>query len=414
MISRTIAILGLSMIFGVPGARADDEPHTYDLWFDGELAPHPANPKDPTFVEGDTIYLHVDPTRRFPDSKTQNLELGFAAQAAPLDVLGFYVVGPSAGRGKLIIQPGVCPDSSGAEATLKAARAKLDALQAQKAPDADLAAARKAVDDAQAAFKHSTDVALAPTALECEPANDWPLDNNDLRPYVCAKTQTIAALIKTSTTWSFAERTNVTGVASCLTGWTLQAGRKVAKLEAYHVDGGNAAEAIPFLKQTAVWNATMVVKRGARIIDLIASYESADATVSRTLEFTTTPRDTHSRVRLEAEVLATNRVRTISMAFSVTPVSRRFFTDGPSLSCVLLCAITPHALFRLSGDNKTIVQLGFGLGLNLSQAFQFNGGFLFGTADANTTWRDERNWYIGVAVDPLIISEMLSSAAKKE
>jgi len=103
----------------------------------------------PSAVEGDTLTVHVDPTRLFPDPKTPILELGFAASSAPPDVLGFYVVGPGAGKGtELLMQPGLCGavDEKAlekAQATVKDAQKKRDlaAEAVEQARDASAAAA---------------------------------------------------------------------------------------------------------------------------------------------------------------------------------------------------------------------------------------------------------------------------------
>ena len=117
----------------------------------------------------------------------------------------------------------------------------------------------------------------------------------------------------------------------------------------------------------------------------------------------------------EAMVMAAP-VELAAFAVAVTPVRAAFFTTGPGLACIWLCALTPSVVLRLSGDdsNRVLLRFGGGFALNLVRPLQFNGGLLFGTDDVGTAWRWSRSWYVGIAVDPVLLVEAIGGSPKKE
>jgi len=129
-------------------------------------------------------------------------------------------------------------------------------------------------------------------------------------------------------------------------------------------------------------------------------------------KFVVTAKDEHSLVRVQAELLATNRARQVAFGVAISPVRRAFFKDGPWRNgCLALCAITPQALIRLSGDQTTLLQVGLGLGVYMTQPIQFNAGLLFGTKDTTAKWSAEKNFYFGFAIDPFLLAETKATAA---
>jgi hypothetical protein len=120
-------------------------------------------------------------------------------------------------------------------------------------------------------------------------------------------------------------------------------------------------------------------------------------------------RVTHSQVRIQAELLATNRARNIALAAAVTPVAKRFFTEGPMSRCFFGCTLVPTFLLRLSGDNTNVLQLGFGGAVFFTRSLSVNGGVLLGTRDASTWWDPQRNWFVGIALDPILLAEARSA-----
>jgi hypothetical protein len=410
-------------------AKAGDEPVVYDFWLDGGARPHPKNHPPDGFLEGDSITVHIDPTRLFPGPETGLDDLGFDPDKAPPETLGFYVTGPSSGVAAAVsMQPGLCVVDATKAAASDAVAASAKAAAALTAANADpnasvahKAQAKKTADDAAAnalrlgsvltSMDKASELELPPGvpnkttattgAVACSPAESWTLNDHSIRPYVCGADHAAEALLKTDPTWSLV-KTGVRGDLVCLRSWRLKAGPVVTAVTAEITVGQNAPQSVTFAKEDKRWSTTVALKRDTSIR---VKVQSDNETRYAAVPLKVSARDTHSLVRLQGEILATNRLRAVSFAVAVTPVARSFFTQGPGFECIVLCAVTPTALLRLSGDDKTLVQFGAGLGLNLSQAFQMNGGVLFGTADVNTAWRLERSWYLGLAVDPLILSE---------
>ena len=71
------------------------------------------------------------------------------------------------------------------------------------------------------------------------------------------------------------------------------------------------------------------------------------------------------------------------------------------------------AVLKITGDEHTVVEFGGGIGVNFVKAFQINGGFLFGTTDVNSSWRLQQHWFVGIAIDPIILADVITQSAKK-
>jgi hypothetical protein len=407
-----------------PAAADDDEPAVHEVWYDGELRPHPRNPSLDRLVAGDTVIVHVDTTRLFPDSDVKEDEPGFDPDEAPPAVRGFYVVSVSAGsRRPLLVQKGSCgiaalrAAATAKEKDLKDARKTWDTVKDDtNALDDAKAAAKQALDDAgtaaQDAAKAVDDhrVTRDANAGLCRQEHDWELDDKGLRPYVCKNGTSLADLVALDSTWSLIQRVG-DDEHECREEWDLKLGPAVSLVTAEIAHGNGAPEPMTLANNKGVWTGKYAIKANSREIRL--RLQDADSTErSRTLSLRASSRDTHSLVRIQAEVLATNRLRTVSFAMAVTPVRRKFFTEGP-WECWLGCTIVPAAFLRISGDEKTIVQLGGGVGIYMVRAFQINGGMLFGSSDANTAVRFERNWFVGIALDPVILAEAMSGNKAK-
>src|SRR5205807_2644702 len=123
--------------------------------------------------------------------------------------------------------------------------------------------------------------------------------------------------------------------------------------------------------------------------------------------------DSHSWVRLHAELAVANRGRSISFAIALTPVRKAFFEKGVwhcgwnTLN--ILCGINPFIMLRLTGDSSTIAELGAGLAIFINSYFAINGGFLAGTKDISSGWRIEEKWFVGAAIDPLLLAETIAA-----
>ena len=336
------------------------------------------------------------------------------------------------------------------QAVDKAKKTLKKAVEDKTANEGATKKADQAVFDAKAVVKAAENeehVVVTPSADggPCVRAIDWRLNDARGVPYICHGGRTLGALTQGDTDWSLVQRSpkdakggdakggdakgddakdakDAKGAKDaknaqepeyeqvCLKEWHLEKARSVAQVTGEIVHGANTPESVVFAKDRGVWATTFAIKRNTREIRLAVKYE--DGTVGRrTLMLKTRARDSHSLVRVQGEILATNRLRVVSFAVAVSPVSRQFFTDpdGPSWHCLAFCRFTPMALLRLSGDDKTVVQFGGGVALNLVRAFQVNAGLLFGSSDASSAWRIERNWFVGIAIDPLILSEVVST-----
>ena len=58
----------------------------------------------------------------------------------------------------------------------------------------------------------------------------------------------------------------------------------------------------------------------------------------------------------------------------------------------------------------TVVQFGLGAGIGLARGFQLNGGLMFGSQDLSSAWRPERSWFVGLAIDPVILADVVSQS----
>ncbi|MCW5807261.1 MAG: hypothetical protein KIT31_33205 [Deltaproteobacteria bacterium] len=398
--------MGVVVMVSAGVARADgDAPATHELVFDGNGNPHPENAQVNRLVEGDSLIITVDPTRLFPDRTTPTGKPGFAVGGAPPEVLGFYVAGP---MGRLAIQKGTCELTEEAtELATKTRDAAQKTLADPKASETDKNGAQVTLDHMQATL----DGFVAPTtpSYPCVPSDDWkPLTGG--RGYRCGA-EPLTTMIDTSPAWSLVVIGDDKTKVACAGDATLVKGAPVSAVAVQVVNGTGEPEQIALAPQDGRWSTTYTLKANTRIVRLGITRLGEPAS-TRTIPIKVTPRDEHSRLRIQAELLATNRLRAISFAVALTPVSRKFFTDGPA-GCVLGCRFTMSALLRLSGDDKTVVQLGGALGVNLVRAFQVNAGLLVGTADTNTAWRIERSWFVGIAIDPVILADALAAGSKR-
>jgi hypothetical protein len=400
------AVFAFAAILLASGGRAkadDDEPQAYDFWLDPLLRPSLRNPKSNVYVDGDTLTIHLDPKRLFPD-ETKDGDLGFIPESAPPEVRGIYLVGPGAGTTTpLSIQPGSCA------AALSAAQADLDVKQSALAKlpsDAD-AAARKTAEDAvtaaRAALKAAQFVAPALPAFACSEEPDWAVERH-YRGYVCGGDKALGDLIKASSSWTLVQKTS-RGLA-CVRDYTLKPGSAVSEVSATFTNGSNPAQVVTISKDSGIYSGNVPIKATTRSIVISVKYETGVIN-TYPLEIKASARDAHSPVRVQAEVLSTNRLRVISFAVAVSPVSREYFTKGPS-GCFFGCLATAVALLRMGGDDHTVVQFGLGAGLGLARGFQLNAGVMFGAPDLNSAWRLDRSWFFGIAIDPVILADVVS------
>jgi hypothetical protein len=355
----------------------------YEFWFDALLNPAPDNPPidKKAVVEGDSVTIHIDPTRLFSSAaRIDSKALAFAQGEFPSELLGFYVATRGGALTPRYIQPG---------------------------PPC-------VVDQATAA--------TAP-ALVCAPdeTGQWVTKDPDESVYYCAAKPAVplASLVHDfGGNWSLVyDRPGKKGeppTRTCLADYVLAPTGAVQQAGATIATGGALPETLPAVPERGVWTFTSTLKPGA--VNIVVSLMRADAgpvpVTRRIPKFVVATRDEHSLVRVQAELLATNRARTVAFGVAISPVVRAFFKDGPwRHGCIAFCAITPHALIRLSGDQTTLLQMGVGLGFYVTPPIQFNTGLLFGTKDTTTSWSAERNFYVGFAIDPFLLAETKATAA---
>src|SRR5206468_432760 len=88
--------------------------------------------------------------------------------------------------------------------------------------------------------------------------------------------------------------------------------------------GGEAPTPLTFSQVNGVWTSKVTLAAGTRKLEMRIA--RGDAWVTKNEFVTVETIDEHSLVRLQGEILATNRLRTISLAIAATPVRRAFFT----------------------------------------------------------------------------------------
>jgi hypothetical protein len=407
-----LVTIGVATLFAAHArtATADDTAKAYDFWLDSNLHPHPQNPKDDIYVDGDTLTVHVDTTRLFPIAKDLD-ELGFAATAAPPATKGLYVVGYGSGvTSPIFLQSGGCPAALGT--ALKTLADKSKALdEALRHTD------QTAIDAAKAAVKAATDVvktariqtALTQPSYICNVDPDWPVTDG-FEGYVCG-TKTLKDIATQSSTWSIVQKVDAT--YSCESAYTLALGQAITAVRAAVSNGAEAPQDVAFSQKDGVFSTSIPIKANTRSI--VLSVTNEDNTVSTTtITIKASARSAYSPVRVQAEVLTTNRARVISLAVSVSPMAKKYFTEGPQ-GCFWGCRATGVALLRLGGDNQTVAQFGLGAAANLVAGFQLNAGWMFGSTDTNSAWRYNRTWFVGLAIDPVILADVASqgSSTKK-
>jgi hypothetical protein len=174
---------------------------------------------------------------------------------------------------------------------------------------------------------------------------------------------------------------------------TLVQGTVRTELAATLGDGGWTVEAV--LKEAGMVSLSVTVKRPGGVIE-----------TRRLEEFAVDEASDHSLVRVQPALLANQRLRAVNVGVAVTPVSDSFFRSGPWRGGVWLNGISPSAIVRFSGDGAALLQLGLGVSIFLNRSFVLNGGVLFGTEDPSRPWRLEPNVFVGVAVDPILLTEI--------
>lgn len=174
---------------------------------------------------------------------------------------------------------------------------------------------------------------------------------------------------------------------------TLVQGTVRTELAATQGDGGWTVEAE--LKEAGMVSVSVTVKRPGGAID-----------TRRLGEFAVDEASDHSLVRVQPALLANQRLRAVNVGVAVTPVSDSFFRAGPWRGGFWLNGISPSAIVRFSGDGAALLQLGLGVSIFLNRSFVLNGGVLFGTEDPSRPWRLEPNVFVGVAVDPILLTEI--------
>lgn len=381
---RAIAFAALALAAGA--ARASD-PKTDYLVLDANLKAR-EQPSWDELSEGDSVVVQVDPTRKYGFDPPE-LRGKKAAVAAPVDVdangtmtahvwpeLHHFYVFHSEETG-LFMQPGACPPAG------------------QNPPPA---------------FTFRRDEALGCAEEYVSESSPWK-PTSAMRVYRCPELSDVplAERKKQSTAWSLVAVYE--GEATCVASWELALEPMLVDAKVLVTRGALPTETVPLVAQQGVFTGTVAMKlAGPTEVTVRAQREKKDAKLLPIGRFRVKPEVTRSLVRIQAEVLATNRLRTIALGVAMTPVTERFFTSGP-WNCGgkfwrhFGCTVAPTALLRISGDQTSILQLGFGASVYVTRSFLFNAGVLLGTRDGSTWWDPERNWFVGFAVDPVLLTE---------
>lgn len=404
---RRAIILGC-LIMATAEADADDDPVTRDLAFDSELRPHPKNPKNDAWVDGDTMIVKLDASRLFPDVVIKD-ELGQSAGALAPETIGIYVVSTGTGvdQGLHLVQGG-CPlvvddepDIQAKTKTLQAAQDK-DKAASTDTTKADVATAQHALDSARTRLADPANLAV----YQCKADPEWSVSTG-LRGYVCGDES--AAKIAAWIRWHLAE-TAPGGTENCHRQYDLKVRKRIAKVEVTATEGTNAPKTVTVSHDGGVWSGNVTVTAATRRVTIKTIDEDKNE-LTTSVDLRVKARDAHSRIRIQSELLATNRFRSLAFSVAVSAVSRAYF-DGVT-RCFWGCVISPTIVAKLSGEDKTVAQFGFGIGWNIVRGMQANAGLLAGTTDSNTQWRLDRGWFVGIAVDPIVIADILTQDQKK-
>lgn len=200
-------------------------------------------------------------------------------------------------------------------------------------------------------------------------------------------------------------------VANCRQ-WTIAP----SSLEYVRLSGrvaGKPASVVELKKDpnTLEWNGQLPLTAGTWSLQVLARKVGETERATTPISISVESVDEHSRVRIQAEVFTTNRLRTVNLGATISPIfCDSFFKFGPWSKGV--CGLVPIATIRLSGDTSTVVQVGAGIGIFFTQSMQLNFGMFAGTSSVSTWWDPARNWFIGFAIDPILLSEM-SKATKQ-
>jgi hypothetical protein len=418
---RAIPCALLLSLLGAAPAQAqdqDDIPETIQWWADAELMFHPAQRMD-DLTEQDLLVINVDPTRLFgaeealvhqlvlpitpvdvkqfaggtpaqrleslPDGGTTNTgevygtvtlpDGGFVAPTVtlPPEMEHFYVA--SGVQQGFYVQKGRCDPRTDNEIALRQ-----DALPCVRESD-DLA-------------KQFTLGKGAETVLRC--------------PEVSKGAITRWLETAAPNPWSVVSKAEEQGKAICTATYEdVRLGNPIESVEVFFSLAGNPPEAVPVTLDRGVYRANIRLRAGTGSV-LVRVRRKDEPPIDKTFErITIAPQVDRALVRVQAELLGTNQLRTVGFAVALTPVSKKFFSQGPwsSRQCLLLCTISPSVLLRLSGEQSTTFQLGLGGGVFLTRSLQLNGGVLIGTNNFSTPWRLGRSWYVGLALDPFLLAE---------
>ncbi|NMO21204.1 hypothetical protein HPC49_29290 [Pyxidicoccus fallax] len=335
--------------------------------------------------EGDTVTLTVDTRQRFSGSvRTTGSEAELNGQ------LFFPTTTSAGGLPRVSIPPSLAHfyvSLNGARPFMLPRECASDETLAE--PPADALACQADVERSRSlAFRHSAEY---PTVYVCPPG-----PGAVLIPSGADSAQW--SLFR----WDLGQRAFV-----CVRSWEVVADR-AADVDAVTlvVTTDGTPREIGAVNNNGVWRLSTTLAEGFTSLELRVKYENGQLNQRGLGAFEVTTVNDHSLIRVQPELLTTRSFRAVNLAIAVTPVSERFFDKGPWQDGFLLNGLSPSLVVRFSGENATLVQFGLAASLFLNRAMSINGGLLFGSSDPNRPWDPVKNLFIGVALDPVLMTEL--------
>ena len=365
---------GFLLVMGMSATvAAADETRSDVFVLDGALQPMPDNPKleDNAFSDGSTLFIRIDPKQLFGSAaEVKANDFGFPTNAVFPELEHFYIVSSDS---PLFVRNSAC----------------------------------KAADEVP------TPNTTTPPSFGCEeqPAmKGWKTQEN-ANLYRCSlpDKKTMSDFANDKTPWSIIQGDKCKGPSK-----TLKPAEKLTGGTVIVTVGGEEQDPVKLEWDGKYWSAKIPLAKGTTRMT-VRLERGASKPLFRALgPFKVAAVEVPSRVRVQAELLATNNLRVLSYGVAVTPVSAAMFEHGPlTTKCFWGCWVSATLVFRTAGEDTTNFQFGAGPTIFLHEAFHVNSGFLFGTKDNAASWRPGKSWFVGIGLDPFLLADAIAVASKK-
>ncbi|HEX8819147.1 MAG TPA: hypothetical protein VF794_04420 [Archangium sp.] len=353
---------------------------------DSSLQPT-AIPEPGEVVVGDELVVVVDTTQRFGGKATAVdtpfLRTGTAAAGNPIPVFlppglrHFYV----ATRGQdYVLQPAACTPGGPLVARIAGALDCVTSERLSKHPGWE---------------RPST--GMPPVPLDVSVCSEKP---TDIVP-PAGKTQA----------WSLVQKDPTIAAGNpnhaCLTSWMFQPDTDLTvKSVLVSITTDGVTEQVEASANEGVWRLRRPLKAGRVFAEVRITYENGLINNRELGYFSVASQQEYSLVRIQPEIMTSRKFRAVNLAVAVTPVHPEFFKSGPWKNSWFMNGFSPSMVVRFAGDNTTLVQFGVAASFFLNRAMLINTGVLFGSTDTTRYWKPAENFFIGFAIDPILLMEL--------